>query len=100
MFKVVHLYDLNIHKLVTKRDTQSLYQILQQFHQQQKKFTKSWITFIFLKEGSSIMANSCYVLSSRNERLKNVKNGPNKLKVFVIIFYLKFDNFESKSSCM
>jgi hypothetical protein len=40
MFKLVHLYDLNIHKLVTKRDTQSLYQILQQFHQQQKKFTK------------------------------------------------------------
>ncbi len=37
MFKMVHLYDLNIYKLVTKRDTQFLYQILQQFHQQQQK---------------------------------------------------------------
>jgi len=43
------------------------------------------------------MANSCYVLWSRNERLKNVKNGQNKLNFFVIIFYLNFDNFESKS---
>jgi hypothetical protein len=46
------------------------------------------------------MANSCYVLQSRNERFKNVKNGPNKLKTFVIIFNLNFDNFESKSTCM
>jgi hypothetical protein len=73
MFKLVHLYGLNIHKLVTKVDTQSLYQILQQFHQQPKKFTQSWITFIFLKEGSSIMANSCYVLQSTNEDSKMLR---------------------------
>jgi hypothetical protein len=36
MFKLVHLYGLNTHKLITKVDTQPLYQILQQFHQQQK----------------------------------------------------------------
>jgi hypothetical protein len=38
MFKLVHFYGLNIHKLVTKVDAQSLYQILQQFHQQPKQF--------------------------------------------------------------
>jgi hypothetical protein len=32
MFKLVHLYGLNIHELVAKVDTQSLYQILQQVH--------------------------------------------------------------------
>jgi len=62
MFKSMHLYGLNAHKLITKVDTQPLYQILQQFHQQQKNSHKFWITFIFLKEGSSIMANSCYVI--------------------------------------
>jgi hypothetical protein len=46
------------------------------------------------------MANSCYVFQSRNEKLKNVKNGPNKLNFFVIIFNLNFDNFESKSPCI
>jgi hypothetical protein len=57
--KLVHLYALNTHKLITKVDTQPLYQILQQFHQQHKFSDKFWITFIFLKEGSSIMASSC-----------------------------------------
>ncbi len=62
MFKLMHLYGLNTHILITKVDTQPLYQILQQFHQQQKNSHKFWIIFIFLKEGSNIMANSCYVI--------------------------------------
>jgi hypothetical protein len=62
MFKLVHLYGLNIHKLITKVDTQPLYEILQQLHQQQKISHKFQTTFIFLKEGSSIMASSCYVI--------------------------------------
>jgi len=34
--KLVHLHGLNTHKLIKKMDTQPSYQILQQFHQQQK----------------------------------------------------------------
>ncbi len=71
MFKMVHLYDLNIHKLVTKRDTQSLYQILQQFHQQQQKIHIILDNLHILKEGSSIMANSfmCSNLEMKDSKM-------------------------------
>jgi hypothetical protein len=52
MFKLVHLYGSNKHKLVTKVDTQSLYQILQQFHQQPKNSPPRGILLIGSKRFS------------------------------------------------